>query len=101
AAELDYQMKVLGADKPSFETIVATGVHSALPHAHPGPRRLENNELLLIDMGATADGYASDMTRVTFAGTPPKRVRDMYNAVLDAQLAALAEVKDGATTAKV
>jgi len=74
AAELDFQMRVLGAEKPAFETIVAAGPNSALPHAHPGPRRLEPNELLLIDMGATADGYTSDMTRVTFTGTPrPKR----------------------------
>ena len=101
AAELDFHMRVLGAEKPAFETIVAAGPHSALPHAHPGPRRVETNELLLIDMGATAEGYTSDMTRVTFTGTPSKKIRDMYQAVLEAQLAAIGTVKAGATTAKV
>jgi Xaa-Pro aminopeptidase len=101
AAELDFQMRVLGAEKPAFETIVAGGPNSALPHAHPGPRRVEANELLLVDMGATADGYTSDMTRVSFTGTPSKKIRDMYQAVLDAQLAAIDTVKAGATTAKV
>lgn len=101
AAELDFQMRVLGAEKPAFETIVAAGPNSALPHAHPGPRRVEGNELLLIDMGATAEGYTSDMTRVSFTGTPSKRIRDMYQAVLEAQLAAIDTVKAGAATAKV
>lgn len=101
AAELDFQMRVLGAEKPAFETIVAAGPNSALPHAHPGPRRVESNELLLVDMGATADGYTSDMTRVTFTGTAPKRIREMYDAVLEAQLAAIDTVKAGAATARV
>jgi Xaa-Pro aminopeptidase len=101
AAELDFQMRVLGAEKPAFDTIVAAGPHSALPHAHPGPRRVEANELLLIDMGATAEGYTSDMTRVSFTGTPSKKIRDLYQAVLEAQLAAIDTVKAGATTAKV
>jgi Xaa-Pro aminopeptidase len=101
AAELDFQMRALGAEKPAFETIVATGANSALPHAHPGSRRLEANELLLIDMGATVDGYTSDMTRVTFMGTPSKKIREMYQAVLDSQLAAIGMVKSGVATAKV
>jgi len=101
AAELDFQMRTLGADKPAFETIVATGPNSALPHAHPGSRRLEANELLLIDMGATADGYTSDMTRVTFSGMPGKKIREMYDAVLEAQLAAISAVRNGVTTTKV
>ena len=81
AAELEFQMKMLGGEKPAFDTIVAMGERSALPHAHPTARRLQANELLLIDMGATLDGYASDMTRVAYTGAPPKRVRDMYRAV--------------------
>ncbi len=101
AAELDFQMRVLGAEKPAFETIVATGPNSALPHAHPSARRLEANELLLIDMGATADSYTSDMTRVTFTGMPGKKVREMYDAVLEAQLAAISQVRGGASTTKV
>lgn len=101
AAELDFQMRMLGAEKTAFETIVAAGERSALPHARPSAHRLEESELLLIDMGAMLDGYASDMTRVTYAGTPPKRVRDMYRAVLEAQLAAINAVRPGITAAKV
>jgi Xaa-Pro aminopeptidase len=101
AAELEFQMRMLGAEKPAFETIVAAGVRSALPHAHPTSHALAENELLLIDMGACVDGYSSDMTRVCFTGAPPKRIREMYRAVLEAQLAALNAVKAGVVTGKV
>jgi Xaa-Pro aminopeptidase len=101
AAELEFQMKVLGCEKPAFDTIVAVGDRSALPHAHPTMRRLEANELLLIDMGATLGGYTSDMTRVVYAGSPSKKVRDLYGAVLEAQLAGLAAVRPGMGVSKV
>jgi len=105
AAELDYQMRRLGADKPAFDTIVATGPNSALPHSHPSSRRLGPNDLLLIDMGATVDGYTSDMTRMSYLGSgrgpTPRRVRELYDAVLEAQLAAIAEVRAGVAAWKV
>jgi Xaa-Pro aminopeptidase len=101
AAELEYQMRVLGAEKPSFDTIVAAGIRSALPHAQPTSQKLLGNELLLIDMGASVDGYASDMTRVVYLGDAPKKVREMYNAVLEAQLAGIQAVRPGVTAAKV
>jgi Xaa-Pro aminopeptidase len=101
AAELEYQMRRLGAEKAAFETIVAFGSRSALPHAQPTARKLGNDELLLIDMGACQDGYMSDMTRVLFLGKPSRRVRSMYNAVLKAQLAAIDAVRPGVTAAHV
>ncbi len=101
AAELDYQMRALGAEKAAFETIVAAGPRTALPHAHPTLHRLGENELLLIDMGASQEGYASDMTRVAHTGTPPKRILRLYKAVLEAQLAALSSIKAGVTTGEV
>jgi Xaa-Pro aminopeptidase len=101
AAELDYQMRALGAEKSAFETIVAAGPRTALPHAHPTSHRLGENELLLIDMGASQEGYASDMTRVAHTGTPPKRILRLYKAVLEAQLAALRSIKAGVTTGEV
>jgi len=101
AAELEYQMRRLGAEKAAFETIVAVGSRSALPHAQPTSRKLANDELLLIDMGACQDGYMSDMTRVLFCGRPSRRVRNMYNAVLKAQLAAIDAVRPGVTAAHV
>ena len=93
-------MRALGAEKPAFDTIVAAGAASALPHAHPTARRLEGNELLLIDMGAILDGYSSDMTRVVYLGEPPKRVRDLYRAVLEAQLAGIDAVRPGVTAGR-
>ena len=101
AAELEYQMRALGAEKAAFETIVASGPRTALPHARPTAHRLGENELLLIDMGACQEGYASDMTRVAHTGTPPKRILRLYKAVLEAQLAALRSIKAGVTTGEV
>jgi Xaa-Pro aminopeptidase len=101
AAELDFQMRVLGAEKPAFDTIVAAGPRTALPHAHPSQHRIAENELLLIDMGATLDGYTSDMTRVSYLGNPPRQIRQMYRAVLEAQLAAIDTVRSGVEVARV
>lgn len=101
AAELDYQMRLHGAEKPAFDTIVAAGVRTALPHAQPTGRRLEENDLLLIDMGACLDGYMSDMTRMAFLGIPPKRVQTLYDAVLDAQSAGIDAVRPGVTSGQL
>ena len=101
AAELEYQMCRQGAEKPSFETIVASGARTALPHAQPTSRRFGNNELILIDMGCFQDSYASDMTRMVFLGRPNNRIRAMYQAVLEAQLAGVDAVRDGATASQV
>ena len=101
AAELEYQMRRHGAERPSFETIVAAGARTALPHAEPGAKRLAGDQLLLIDMGATREGYASDMTRMLFAGKPGRKIQAMYNAVLEAQLAAIDAVREGVTAAQV
>ena len=101
AAELEFQMRRLGAEKQAFETIVAAGPRSALPHARPGSRKIGVDELLLIDMGACQDGYMSDMTRMLFFGNVSRRIRDMYQAVLKAQLAAIAAVREGVTAGRV
>ena len=101
AAELDYQMRKLGAQKAAFETIVASGVRTALPHAQPTHERLKGDELLLIDMGACQEGYTSDMTRMLSLGKPGRKIRAMYDAVLDAQLAAIAAIRPGVTAQQV
>ena len=101
SAELDYQMRRLGASGPAFDTIVAAGARTALPHAQPSTVGIDRDQLLLVDMGATVDGYASDMTRVFFTGTPGSRVRKMYRAVLEAQEAAIDAVRPGATAGSV
>lgn len=101
AAEIDHQMRLLGASAPAFETIVASGERSALPHARPSPRTIAANQILLVDMGASLDGYHSDMTRVGYTGRPSPRARRMYDAVIEAQLAALAAVKPGVKVSQV
>ena len=101
AAELEYRMRRLGAEKPAFETIVAADVRSALPHAQPTAARLKPRGLVLVDMGAQQDGYCSDMTRMLFLGAPTAKVKRVYRAVLEAQLAAIAAVRAGVSTAAV
>ena len=101
AAELEFKMRRLGAEKPAFETIVATGTRTALPHAQPSEQKAAVNELLLIDMGACQNGYMSDMTRMLFLGRPNRRVINIYNAVLKAQLAAVDAVRAGVTAGDV
>jgi Xaa-Pro aminopeptidase len=101
AAELDYRMRLAGAEGTAFETIVATGVRSALPHARPTGVRLANGDLVVVDMGAMQDGYSSDMTRMLFLGRPGAKVKRLYGAVLEAQLAAIAAVRPGVTAMQV
>lgn len=101
AAELDYQMRLLGAEGPAFETIVAAGERTALPHARPGAARISSGQIVLIDMGASRDGYASDMTRTLFTGRPSPKARRLFAAVLEAQLAAVDAVRAGATAEAV
>ena len=101
AADLEYRMRRLGAEKPSFETIVAGGVRSALPHAQPTAARFRTGELIVVDMGALQEGYCSDMTRMLFLGAPTAKVKRTYKAVLEAQLAGIDAVRAGARTAAV
>ncbi len=101
AAEIDYRMRRLGAEGTAFETIVASGEHAAMPHARPGGQAIEANQLLLIDMGASVAGYASDMTRTFAVGKLDGRKRQMYKAVLQSQMAAIAAIKPGLTCAKL
>jgi Xaa-Pro aminopeptidase len=101
AAELEFQMRRLGGEKAAFESIVAAGERSALPHARPTARKVAKDELLLIDMGTCQDGYMSDMTRMLFAGRPDKRTEHMYKSVAKAQLAAIDAVRAGARSAQI
>lgn len=101
AAEIDYQMRKLGASGPSFDTIVAAGPRSALPHAQPTSAPIGKDQFLLVDMGAFLDGYASDMTRMAHMGRPKGKAADLYAAVLEAQLAAIDAVRPGVAARKV
>jgi Xaa-Pro aminopeptidase len=93
AAEIDYQQRKLGAEGVAFETIVASGAHSALPHARPRDAKIAAGQFLLIDMGASLNGYMSDMTRTFGVGKMPSKAKRYYDAVLEAQLAATDAVR--------
>jgi Xaa-Pro aminopeptidase len=100
-AEIEYQMRKRGASGPAFETIVAFGDRAALPHARPTAKRLRKNELVVLDLGAILGHYCSDITRTVYVGRAPKRIRMWYQAVLEAQNAAIAVAKSGATCGDV
>jgi Xaa-Pro aminopeptidase len=101
ATEIEYRMRRLGAEKPAFETIVAAGARSALPHARPTRAPIRPGGLVLVDMGAFVAGYASDMARMLHAGEPGRRTKRLYGAVLEAQRAAVDAVRPGATAGDV
>jgi Xaa-Pro aminopeptidase len=101
AAEADYRMRRKGASGPSFDTIVASGPRSALPHARPTEKLLQKNELVVIDLGAILRHYCSDLTRTVYVGRAPTRVRRWYQAVLDAKEAALEALRAGQTAGEV
>ena len=101
AAEIEYKMRRLGADGPSFETIVASGRRSALPHARPSSAPIQTDQLLLVDMGASLAGYASDMTRTLAVGRLAPRAKRIYKAVLESQLAAIDNVRAGVACSSV
>jgi Xaa-Pro aminopeptidase len=100
AGEIDHQNRKLGAEGPAFDTIVAAGERAALPHAHPGPVKIGAG-ILLIDMGAFRNGYASDMTRMAYIGRPDAKYKQAYKAVVEAQLAAIDAIRPGALTSAV
>jgi Xaa-Pro aminopeptidase len=100
-AEIEYQMRRRGASGAAFESIVAFGARAALPHARPTAKRLRKNELVVLDLGAILGKYCSDITRTVFVGKAPARVRMWYQAVLEAQAAAIAEVAAGKSCGEV
>ncbi len=101
AAELEYEMRRRGASGPAFETIVASGPNAALPHARPTDRVIAPGELVVVDFGATLDGYRSDMTRTLCVGTPEPELVALVDAVLAAQRAGVLAVRPGVTGGEV
>jgi len=95
ATALESNMRDRGAQYPSFDTIVASGAHGALPHAQPRDVPIARGELVVIDWGAQAHGYCSDCTRTVAAGDAGAEAERVYELVLDAQLAGLQAVKAG------
>lgn len=101
ALRIEFAMRKAGAEGPSFDTIVACGPHSALPHASPRREPVTPEGVLLIDMGAQVDGYCSDMTRTYLGPEAPEEMWKIHAVVLEAVDAAIAMVKPGVKTSDV
>lgn len=93
ARDIESAMRAAGLTRPAFETIVASGPNSALPHARPTSRRLESGDLVVLDFGGYLDGYCGDLTRMAGVGEVKAEARALFEAVRAAQGAALAAVR--------
>lgn len=100
AAKLEYYMKSHGAEEKSFDTIAASGYHSAMPHAIPSEKVLEKGDFITLDFGCKYQGYCSDMTRTVVLGKASEKQKEVYQTVLEAQKTALAFLKAGLTGAE-
>ncbi len=95
AAELEYQMKMLGSEKPAFDSVVASGYRSAMPHGEASDKKLAKGDFVTFDFGAVVNRYVSDMTRTVVIGRATQRQKKIYNLVLKAQKAGVAKVRAG------
>lgn len=95
AAELEYLLRKNGSDGPSFPIIAASGENSALPHAAPGPRRIQEGDAVIIDCGSIFEGYCSDETVTVFVGPMNPEKKEAYTVVREALLEALDAVRPG------
>ena len=101
AAYLEYKMLSFGAEKKSFDTIVASGPNGSMPHAVPSDRKVQSGEFVTIDFGCKVNGYCSDTTRTVAVGELSEEMRTVYDTVLRAQLAGIAAAKGGVTGKEV
>lgn len=90
-------MRKLGATSSSFDTIVASGVRSALPHGVATDKIIEKGDFVTLDYGALYNGYISDMTRTVAVGEPSEQLKEIYQIVLEAELLGLEKFKPGMT----
>jgi Xaa-Pro aminopeptidase len=97
ALEIDFGAMKAGAERMAFETIVASGVHSALPHAKPGRKILERGDLIVVDYGVVSEGYCSDETCTFCLGLADERKREIYARVKEAHDRALEAIRSGVT----
>lgn len=101
AAKMEYAARTAGAEGMSFETIVAAGTRSALPHARASQALIEPGGFVVCDFGVILHGYCSDRTRTVYVGAATSEARRVYAAVLESQLAAIAAVSPGVGVGKV
>jgi Xaa-Pro aminopeptidase len=101
AAAVDAAMRTAGFERPAFETIVASGPNGALPHGRPTGRIVAAGEGVVLDFGGVYDGYCVDLTRTLHIGSTPPGFRRLFEAVREAQAAAIAAVKPGVLPADI
>lgn len=101
AAKLEYYMKANGAQGLSFDTIVASGLNSSMPHAVPTSKKIEPGDFVTMDFGCRYEGYCSDMTRTIVVGKATIEQKKIYQLVLDAQMAVLNFMKAGYTGSEI
>lgn len=95
SAEIEYYMKKNGAEKCAFDTVVASGERSSMPHGVASDRILKNGDTITLDYGAVVSGYCSDITRTVFLGKPQDEVLEIYNVVQDAQKMGIDGAREG------
>ena len=101
AAEMEYAARQAGAEAMSFDTIIASGVRSALPHGRASQAAIPAEGFVVCDFGVILAGYCSDMTRTVYVGRPSEEARGIYQAVQQAQQAAVDVVKPGIAAGEV
>jgi Xaa-Pro aminopeptidase len=101
AGEIDAAIRAAGFSRPAFETIVASGPNSALPHARPTTRRVGAGEPTVLDFGGVYDGYCLDLTRTVQLGAAPAALAKLYAAVAEAQQAAIEAVRPGVASSAI
>ena len=101
AADIEKALRAEGFSRLAFETIVASGPNSALPHARPTARVIRAGEPTVLDFGGVYDGYCVDLTRTVQLGTVSQPLRDLYAAVAEAHRAALAAVRPGVASSTI
>jgi Xaa-Pro aminopeptidase len=97
ALAIDWRIRQGGFSRTAFDTIVASGPNAALPHAHPGERRLTEGDLVVLDFGGVYASYCVDLTRTVSIGRATPRAREVHAAVLEAHDCAIASIRPGAS----
>ncbi|AAT75738.1 Xaa-Pro-dipeptidase [Mesoplasma florum L1] len=98
---VDNEFLVKGAEKISFDTIIASGVNGSMPHAVPTDKKIEIGDLVTIDMGCYYNGYCSDQTRTIAIGEIDAKLEDIYNAVYEAQSLGISLVSEGVNAGEI
>lgn len=101
AARISYMFKQEGGDGDSYDPIIAAGANGALPHATPSDNQIKEGDFIVMDFGALYKGYHADMTRTVVVGNPSNKHKEIYNIVLESQLAGINYAKNGVKCSEV